>query len=54
MKFGIESVSWEYSCNVEYLKEFDKGKIRKYSLLLAVLPRNRVDPKSLGLVQIHL
>ena len=30
------------SCNEEYLEEFDKGKILKCSLLLAVLPGNRL------------
>ena len=40
----IKSVSWEYSCDEEYLEEFNKGKISKYCLLLAVLPQNRLDP----------
>ena len=34
---------WEYSCDEEYLKEFDKRTILEYSLLLAVLPQNRLD-----------
>ena len=42
----IRSVSWEYSCDEEHFEEFDKGKILKYSLLQAVLPRNRLDPNS--------
>ena len=28
---GIKSVSREYSCDEEFLEEFDKGKILKYS-----------------------
>ena len=40
----IKSVSWEYSCDEEYLEEFDQEKFLTYSLLLAVLPRNRLDP----------
>ena len=43
----IKSVSWEYSCDDEYLEEFDKGKVLEYSLLLATLPRNRLDPDNL-------
>ena len=31
----IKSVSWEYSCDKEYLEGFNKGKFSKYSLLLA-------------------
>ena len=31
----------------EYLEQFSKGKIWKYSLLQAVLPRNRLDPEYL-------
>ena len=27
----IKSVSWEYSCDEEYLEEFSKEKIIKYS-----------------------
>ena len=30
------------------LEEFSKGKILKYSLLLAVLPQNRLDQSYLG------
>ena len=33
----IKSVPWVYSCYEEYLEEFDKRKILKYSLLLAKL-----------------
>ena len=40
---GIKSVSWEYSCDGEYLEEFNKGKILKDSFLLAVLSWNRLD-----------
>ena len=47
----IKSVSWEYSCNDEYLEEF--GKIIKYSLLLAVFPRNRLDPIMVRIILIH-
>ena len=36
-KNWIKSASWEYSC-YEELEEFNKGKILKYSLLLALLP----------------
>ena len=43
----IKSVSLEYSCDDEYLEEFDKGKVLEYSLLLATLPRNRPDPDNL-------
>ena len=42
--FWIKSVSWEYSCDEEYLEEFNKGKILKYPSLLAALTRNRLDP----------
>ena len=28
----IKSLSWEYSCDEGYVKEFNKGKILKYSL----------------------
>ena len=34
----------KYSCDEEYLEEFRTGKILKYSLLLSVLPRNRLRP----------
>ena len=47
-KSWIKSVSWEYSYVEEYLEEFDIRKILKCSFLLAVLPRNRLDPKSFG------
>ena len=40
----IKSVSLEYRCDKEYLKVFDKRKNLKYSSLLAVLLRNRLDP----------
>ena len=43
---GIKSVSWEYSCDEEYVEDFDTGNILKYSLSLAVLTRNRLDPIS--------
>ena len=35
--FFVKSISWECSCEEEYLEEFNKGKILKYSLLVAVL-----------------
>ena len=41
---GVKSISLEYSCDKEYLEEFDKGKNSKYSLLLAKRPQNRLDP----------
>ena len=44
----IKSVSLEYSCDEEYFEEFDKGKMLKYSLLVAVLPQNRLDPKCIS------
>ena len=52
----IKSVSWEYSCDEEYLEEFDKGKILKYSLLLAALPWNLLDPvlESIGFVMSNI
>ena len=42
----IKSVSWEYSCDKEYFVKLYEGKILKYNLLPAVLPRNRLDPTS--------
>ena len=39
-----KSVSWEFGCNEEYLKEFNKGKFLRYYSLLALLPRTRLDP----------
>ena len=42
----------EYSCE-EYLEEFDKGKILKYSLLQAVVLRNRLDPKRLRCISLQ-
>ena len=42
----IKSVPWKYSCYEEYLEEFNKGKILKYFLLLAELPRNRLGQNS--------
>ena len=39
----IGSSQWVYMCDDEYLEEFNKRKMLKYSLLLAVLPRNRLD-----------
>ena len=45
-KRRIKSVSWGYSWDGEYLEEFNKGKLLKCSILLAVLKRNRLDPKS--------
>ena len=45
----IKYVSWEYSCDEEYLEEFNKQKILKYSLLLDVLPQNRLEPQNLDL-----
>ena len=44
----IKSVSWEYICDEEHLEELNKGKIKKYSLILAVLSRTRLDPASLS------
>ena len=46
-RIRIKYVLWEYSCDEEYLEEFNKGKIIKYFLLLAVLPQNRLDPSNL-------
>ena len=40
-----------YSCGEEYFGVFSKGKNLKYSLLLAVLPRNLLDPKGLQMLQ---
>ena len=37
-----------HSCVEEYFIEFHKGKILKYSLLLAVLPWNSLDPRIVG------
>ena len=39
--FRIQSVSWKYSLDEEYLEKFYEEKSLKYSLLLAVL---RLDP----------
>ena len=44
LAFRIKSVLWEYSCHEEYLEEFSKGKMSKYSQLLAALQWNRLDP----------
>ena len=41
---GIKSISWDYSWHEEYLEELNVGKILEYSLLLAVLPQNKLDP----------
>ena len=43
----IKSVSCEYSCNEQYLEEIDKGNFLKFSLLLAALPQNILDTKTL-------
>ena len=42
--YWIKSVSEEYTCDEEYLEEFNKGIILKYPFLQAVLPWNRHDP----------
>ena len=42
--YVIKSVLWECSCDEENLKELDKGKNFVTSPLLALLPRNRLDP----------
>ena len=42
----IKSVSWEYTYDKSIVEEY-KGKILEYSLLLAVLPRNRLHPVGL-------
>ena len=42
VKVWIKSISWEYD---EYSEELNKRKMLKCSLLLAVLPLNRLDPK---------
>ena len=44
-KIWIKSVLWEYSCVEEHFIKSYKGYFFKYSLLQAVLPRNRLDPK---------
>ena len=31
LSIWIKSISWEYSCNEEYLEEFDKGEMLEYS-----------------------
>ena len=43
----IKSVSWVYSSDEEYSREFKKRKAVKYSLLLAVLLQNWLDPSGL-------
>ena len=48
MDLGIKSVSWEYSCEREYFIKFHKGGYMKCSSLLAVLPRNWLDPDMVG------
>ena len=40
-----------YSCDEEYLEEFNKEIILKHSFFLAVLPRNILDPVSLSMYQ---
>ena len=40
----IKSVSWDHSCEENYIEEYNKEKDLKYSLLIALLPRNRLDP----------
>ena len=47
---GTKLQVWEYSCVGEYFIKFYKGKFLKYSLLLAALPRNWLDPKDLEYV----
>ena len=46
--YWIEAGLWEYSCDEEYLEEFNKGKNLKYSILITVIPRNRLDPLYFG------
>ena len=41
----MKYVSWEYSCERSIQKNL---KMEKYALILAVLPRNRLDPVNLG------
>ena len=53
LDFGIKSVSWEHSCDKEYFQEFGKGKILKYFLLQAVLPRNSDLIKIFSAYYIH-
>ena len=43
----IKSSSWVCRCDEEYLEEFKKEKFLKYSLLLSILTRNRLDPVDL-------
>ena len=37
----IKSVSLEYSCDQEYLYEFDKGRILRYCLISSCTPRKQ-------------
>ena len=46
--FWIKYVWWEYSLFEKYFMKFYKGKFLNYSLLLAVLPWNRLDPDFYG------
>ena len=50
-KSWILFVSWEYSCYEEYLEEFIKGKMLKYSLLQVVLPRNRLETSKPSMIK---
>ena len=49
---GFKPVSWKYSYDEEYSKEFNKEKMFKYSLLLALLPRNILDLASIACIVI--
>ena len=42
-----KTASREFCCAEEYFIKLHKGKFLKYSLLLAVLPQNRLYPVSL-------
>ena len=44
---GIKYVSWDYSCDEEYLEKTNYGKIVKYSSLPPVPPQNRLIPSVL-------
>ena len=42
---GPSKFRWEYRCVEEYIIVFYKGKLLENSSLLAVPPRNLLDPK---------
>ena len=46
-------VCFMYSCDEAYLEKFNVGNINKYSLLLTVFPRSRLDPKNQYLASLH-